>query len=71
MTQKDFDAAIARLLRRIELLRRARNGSIKLRAIDIPRCVVHGHTRGAHVRHIAPKGWSINRFAGYGKKVDL
>lgn len=57
MTQKDFDAAIARLMRRAELLRQARNGSVKLRAIDIPRCVVPEHTRGAHVRHIAPKGW--------------
>ncbi len=61
MTQKEFEKAINRLVRRAELLREAHKGSVKLRAIDIPKCTVPEHTRGAHVRHIAPKGWKPRR----------
>lgn len=57
MTQKEFDKAINRLARRMQLMREAQSGSVKLRAISIPKCTVPEHIRGAHTRHIAPAGW--------------
>lgn len=57
MTQKQFANEIRRLVRRTQLLRDASNGDVKLRRVDIKRCTVREHTRGAHARLIAPAGW--------------
>jgi len=61
MTQRQFETEIAKLLRtakrRVQLLSDANSGSIKLRKVDVKKCVVPEHTRGAHTRLIAPKGW--------------
>lgn len=61
MTQKDFEKAINRMLRRVELLRDASKGSVKLRAISVGACSVREHDRAAHVRYVAPKGWKPRR----------
>lgn len=57
MTQKQFDKEITRLMNRAFMLREANDGKIKLRCIDVKKCVVPEHTRSAHTRFIAPKGW--------------
>lgn len=57
MTQKQFEKEVKRLTRRLRLMQDARNGDVKLRAIPIPKCVVPEHTRAAHTRYIAPRGW--------------
>lgn len=57
MTKKQFESEIRRLLRRVQLLRDATSGSVKLREVDVKKCTVREHVRGAHVRNIAPAGW--------------
>jgi hypothetical protein len=57
MTQRDFEKEITRLMNRAFLLREAHAGRAKLRRIDVKKCVVPEHTRSAHTRMIAPKGW--------------
>lgn len=57
MTQKQFDNEIRRLMNRAFLLREANEGKVKLRRVDVKRCVVPEHTRSAHTRLIAPAGW--------------
>lgn len=61
MTQKEFDEAITRLLRRAELLRGARDGSVKLKAVHVGKTEVRAHWRRAHTRYIAPTGWKPRR----------
>lgn len=57
MTQKQFDKEITRLMNRAFMLREANDGKIKLRRIDVKKCVVPEHTRSAHTRLITPKNW--------------
>jgi hypothetical protein len=57
MTKREFEEAIRRLVRRTRLLREAAAGTVKLRAVDVKQCEVPAHTRCAHTRMIAPKGW--------------
>ena len=57
MTQKDFEKEITRLMNHAFLLREAHAGRAKLRCINVQKCVVPEHTRSAHTRLIAPKGW--------------
>jgi len=61
MTQRQFESEISKLLRtakrRVQLLSEASSGSIKLRKIDVKKCVVPEHSRVAHSRLIAPRGW--------------
>jgi len=64
MTKREFESEIRRLMRRAELLRQAATGSVKLRPIAIPACRVVEHTRGAHTRLIAPRGWKSSSGKG-------
>ena len=57
MTQKKFNEEIRKLLNRAFLLREADDGKVKLRRVDVKKCVVPEHTRSAHTRLIAPAGW--------------
>lgn len=57
MTQKQFETEIRRLTNRAFLLRAASDGKVKLRRVEISACTVPEHTRSAHTRLIAPKGW--------------
>ncbi len=57
MTQKQFDTEIRRLMLRAMLLREANDGKVRLNKVDVKKCVVPEHTRSAHTRLIAPKGW--------------
>lgn len=57
MTQKQFHAQIRKLLNRVALLRQANDGKLKMRRIDVKKCVVPEHMRSAHTRLIAPSGW--------------
>lgn len=61
MTQKQFDTELRRLSRRIQLLQEASSGKTKLRRVDIKRCTVLAHVRGAHTRLIAPSGWKSRK----------
>lgn len=61
MTQEQFNSKIRQLVRRTELMQLARDGKLKLRQVDVKKCTVPEHTRVAHVRLIAPKGWKSRR----------
>lgn len=57
MTQKQFDAEINRLVRRLALLRDAGAGRVTMRRVRVKRYTVRAHTREEHTRLIAPAGW--------------
>lgn len=54
MTRLEFDREIQRLLNRVDLLREARRGDVRLVAVEVPETTVKRHTRAAHVRWIRP-----------------
>lgn len=54
MTKAEFDREIARLERRVELLRRARRGDAALRRVTVREHWVKGHWKAEHERLVAP-----------------
>ncbi len=54
MTKKEYDEKIATLWRRIEILRGAANGTLKLRRIHVEEYDVPAYTVPAHDRYLAP-----------------
>jgi len=55
MTKTQFDKEIARLLRRVSLLRSARSGDVKLRRTVVKGHYVRRHWVEEHERFISPR----------------
>jgi hypothetical protein len=55
MSQNDFDTAINALLRRVAMLKAARNGAVELRRVKVATYTVREHKVSSHYRYYAPR----------------